>query len=142
MTKINYIYATFERKIIAFGIDVILITIILFPISNLLTILFFGPENTPVVEATQSLSQAKNIDFWMFISTMFKVAGSTKNLIIQFILLVCVLTYFMSFWVKMGASVGKLIMRCKIVDADTYQAITTKQAVKRMLGHFLKGVLP
>ena len=37
----------------------------------------------------------------------------------------------------MGASVGKLVMRCKIVDANTYQAITTKQALMRMLGHLL-----
>jgi uncharacterized RDD family membrane protein YckC len=47
MTKINdikskYEYASLNRKIIAFGIDVVIITLVLSPIMNLLMMIFFG----------------------------------------------------------------------------------------------------
>ena len=36
---------------------------------------------------------------------------------------------------EMGACVGKLIMMCKTVDAESYDNITTKQYIKIMIGH-------
>ena len=44
-------------------------------------------------------------------------------------------TLFPVFWAKIGASIGKLIMRCKILNADSYKPITMKQSIKRMVGH-------
>ena len=140
--KINieseYEYATLNRKIIAFGIDILIITLVLSPILNLLMILFFGTDNTPIADTGKFLGQQnKTIEIATLTDHIFNIISSARWLIVQFTMLFFVTIYFVYFWVKMGASVGKLVMRCKIVDANTYQAITTKQALMRMLGHLL-----
>jgi uncharacterized RDD family membrane protein YckC len=133
----QYEYATLNRKIVAFGIDIVIITFALWPISNLLTMIFFGFNKGPLVEMNQELRQAQNADVATLTGYLWNVVGNAKYIMMQLIMLLFASAYFIYFWSKIGASIGKLIMRCKIVDADTYHNITVKQAIMRMLGHFL-----
>jgi uncharacterized RDD family membrane protein YckC len=131
-------YASLNRKIIAFGIDIVIIMLVLFPISSILTMVFFGINESPLTEMNKALTQTQNADTSMLMNYLWDTLSSAKYLIVQFFIpLVLVSAYFVYFWAKMGASIGKLIMRCKIVDADTYRAITMKQALRRMAGHYL-----
>ena len=133
----QYEYATLNRKIIAFGIDIVIITLVLSPILNLLMMLFFGSDNTQVVEIEKSFGQNKTVEISTLTDYILSVVSSVRWLMVQLVMLFFVILYFVYFWVKMGASIGKLVMRCRIVDANTYQAITMKQAIMRMLGHLL-----
>lgn len=134
----QYEYASFNRKIIAFGIDIVIIMFVLFPISSILTMIFFGPNDSPLAAMNKALAQTQSADTSMFMSYLWDTLSSAKYLLVQFLIpLVLVSLYFVYFWSKMGASIGKLIMCCKIVDADTYLAITMKQALRRMAGHCL-----
>ena len=54
----QYNYATLNRKIIAFGIDIVIITFALSPIMNLLTMILFGFDNNSFIEFDKNLQQA------------------------------------------------------------------------------------
>ena len=133
--ELQYEYASLNRKIIAFGIDIIIITLVLSPILNLLMMIFFGSNNNNITEIGNFLGHNKTFEISTLTDYILSVISSARWLIVQFIMLLLVTAYFVYFWVKMGASIGKLVMRCKIVDAITYQPITMKQAIIRMLGH-------
>ncbi len=54
------------------------------------------------------------------------------------LLLVGVILYM---WVKLdGATPGKKLMKIKVVDAETFENINFKQAVKRFLGYIVSSV--
>ena len=131
----QYNYATLNRKIIAFGIDIVIITFVLSPIMSLLTMIFFGFDNNSFVEFDKNLQQAQNMSFASIFDSLLTTISNLKYIFMQFIMLCCVILYFVFFWAKMGASIGKLIMRCKILDADSYKPITMKQSIKRIVGH-------
>jgi uncharacterized RDD family membrane protein YckC len=40
-------------------------------------------------------------------------------------------------WVKFLGTPGKLLMGCQVVDADTFEPLTVKQAILRYLGYFV-----
>jgi uncharacterized RDD family membrane protein YckC len=140
MTKINdikskYEYASLNRKIIAFGIDVVIITLVLSPIMNLLMMIFFGFDTNYMIDIDKNLDQTKIMTFSSVMSSFCSTISNLRYIMVQLILLMLAMAYFVFFWYKMGASIGKLIMRCKIVDADSYNDITMRQAIKRMAGH-------
>ena len=131
----QYNYATLNRKIIAFGIDIVLITFVLSPVMNALTMIFFGFDSSSLVEFDKNLQQSQNMSLTSIFDSLLTTISNFKYILMQFIMLCCVILYFVFFWAKMGASIGKLIMRCKILDADSYKPITMKQSIKRMVGH-------
>ena len=55
----QYNYATLNRKIIAFGIDIVLITFVLSPVMNALTMIFFGFDNSSLVEFDKNLQHLR-----------------------------------------------------------------------------------
>ncbi len=131
----QYNYATLNRKIIAFGIDIVIITFVLSPIMNLLTMILFGFDNNSFIEFDKNLQQAQNMSFTSIFDSLLITVSNLRYIFMQFIMLCCVTLYFLFFWAKMGASIGKLIMQCKILDADSYKPINMKQSIKRMIGH-------
>jgi uncharacterized RDD family membrane protein YckC len=40
-------------------------------------------------------------------------------------------------WVKFLGTPGKLLMGCQVVDADTFEPLSVKQAILRYLGYFV-----
>lgn len=45
------------------------------------------------------------------------------------------------FWIRYAATPGKILCDCEIVDANTGQSITAKQAIIRYFGYFLSLLL-
>jgi uncharacterized RDD family membrane protein YckC len=77
----------------------------------------------------------KTMTFSSVIDSFLDTMSNLRYIMVQLIMLMFVMVYFVFFWFKLGASIGKLIMGCKIVDADSYDHITMKQSIKRMVGH-------
>jgi len=62
-------------------------------------------------------------------SSLFSVVGIVSNAI------VLVITILL--WMRFLGTPGKLLLGCQIVDADTGNPMTKKQALMRYLGYFL-----
>jgi uncharacterized RDD family membrane protein YckC len=45
-----------------------------------------------------------------------------------------------AFWVKLCGTPGKLLMSCQVVDADSTQPLTLRQAVLRYLGYYVSAL--
>ena len=105
------------------------------PIMNLLMMIFFGFDTSHMVDIDRNIEQVKTMTFSSVIDSFLDTMSNLRYIMVQLIMLMFVIVYFVFFWFKMSASVGKLIMRCKIVDADNYNNITMKQSIKRMVGH-------
>lgn len=63
----------------------------------------------------------------------FSVSETLIGLVLQGI-------YFVSMWVRFGASIGKMAVGIIIVQADDYGRITVGQAVGRFFGQFLSAI--
>jgi len=44
-----------------------------------------------------------------------------------------------AFWVKLFGTPGKLLMGCQVVDADSEEPLSVKQAVLRYLGYYVSA---
>ncbi|MEJ2143355.1 MAG: RDD family protein [Gammaproteobacteria bacterium] len=44
------------------------------------------------------------------------------------------------FWITMSTTPGKLLMGCHIVDADSLQPVSRKQAIIRLAGYFISAL--
>jgi uncharacterized RDD family membrane protein YckC len=62
-------------------------------------------------------------------ASWWSLEGMLEN-ILSFIITV-------AFWVKWYGTPGKLLMGCQVVDADSAQPLTIKQAVLRYLGYYV-----
>ena len=102
-------YVTLNRRLIALSIDICFITLILLPIYFLFSWI------------AQKLGANSESSIWAII-------------IVNLISISCSCTYFLYSWIKMSASPGKYIMRCKIVDKENFENISPKQAFLRLLG--------
>jgi uncharacterized RDD family membrane protein YckC len=45
------------------------------------------------------------------------------------------------FWKKYGATPGKMLLGCKIVDATTFQKLSYKQCIIRLIGYYLSAII-
>ena len=107
MTKINdikskYEYASLNRKIIAFGIDVVIITLVLSPIMNLLMMIFFGFDTNYMIDIDKNLDQTKIMTFSSVMSSFWSTISNLRYIMVQLILLMFAMAYFVFFWYKMG----------------------------------------
>jgi uncharacterized RDD family membrane protein YckC len=50
------------------------------------------------------------------------------------------LMIIVAFWVKLCGTPGKLLMNCQVVNADSTQPLTLRQAVLRYLGYYVSAL--
>ncbi len=129
----EYKYASLNRRALAFTIDCIILVTIMTPVSNLLTNMFLKKDF-----AQSTINSLKNTEGLEYIALISKsLYTNWTYILIQLFLLIIVFSYFFICWKKLGASIGKYILKCKIVDATTYNNIDNTQIILRMLGNCL-----
>ncbi|CAL7960579.1 putative RDD domain-containing protein [Alphaproteobacteria bacterium] len=139
--RFPYPIASFNRKIIASTIDVFLIVlifsspimkIIYYTICNFTTgeevikqvcTCFYNGDIRRVLELVPEL-QAKNLEFNIGVRWVL-------TYIVPFLL---VSVAVVAFWKWKGATPGKIVARCVILDSDVWQPITLKQCIMRCVG--------
>ena len=110
-------YAGFWRRLLAFFLDYLLISIFLSPLLYLV----YG----------------QSYFLWLAQSPgMFETFGYA-DLVLTKILPLAVLVLF---WTSLGATPGKIMLDCKIIDVDTEEFISVKKALLRMLGYFVSAL--
>ena len=116
-TKEKVIYAGFWRRLTATILDFALI----FAVSTPLLFLVYGHDYL----------------FWFMNADFLSSFGAFDFILTK--LFVVIAIFF--FWLNMGATPGKRLLGCRIVDARTHQSITRKQALIR-LGGYIVSALP
>ncbi len=119
MTDTTHIhYAGFWRRLIAFVLDSFLFSAVIAPIL----LLIYG----------------RDYFYWSSeqsgIYAVYGVADFLLTSVLPVILII-------GFWVKLGATPGKLLFDCRVVDAKTLQPLSWKKALLRCLA-YLASALP
>lgn len=111
-------YAGFWRRLLAFILDSFLFGAVVAPFL----VLIYG----------------RDYFYWSSEQTgMFAIYGIADFLLTTLLPVVLII----SFWIKLSATPGKLLLDCKVVDANTLQPISRKKAVIRCLA-YLASALP
>ncbi len=111
------VYAGFWRRLLAFVIDSFLFSALVLP---LLVGLYGRDYFYWSAEQTSMFSSYSVFDFLL-----------TKLLPLALIVI---------FWVKLGATPGKLLLDCRVVDAQTLQPLSWKKALLRCLAYAVSAL--
>ena len=141
MTETNLNYASLNRRVIASSIDILILTLILTPLSHLLDWLFFGHKSMMILLTEffkENDNQVDSEQLWLFISSNYLLV---KYLIVQFILFLVMAACFILFWIRTNQTIGKMITKCVIIDANTGAAPTKKQYIIRFFSYLLSTII-
>ncbi|NNF97461.1 MAG: RDD family protein, partial [Halobacteria archaeon] len=111
-------YAGFWRRLLAFILDSFLFSAVVAP----LLLLIYGRDYF-----YWSSEQAD-------ILAIYGIADFLLTTLLPVVLII-------GFWIKLGATPGKLLLDCKVVDAKTLQPLSWKKALLRCLA-YIASVLP
>ena len=141
--KKQIIYPDFIARIFSTALDLSLFAFIAIPISqfcsfNLLGFFFndyFLSNNINLHNPNEVLSAVVNQKFYEYLKVgnlgkyvLFNISIFATNLLV-------IASYFLGFWYYKGATLSKMFMRMKIVDAVTLNRPTLRQLIKRFLGY-------
>jgi uncharacterized RDD family membrane protein YckC len=152
----NIEYASFHARAIAAVIDCAIVAIAFMPLFYLTNKIIFGnilPADIINAVSQDLIAQSKNgqnLNYQEFIEFIknndeldeyFIVHhGLLKSLINQLIQVFSIAIIFLYFWKKKQATLGKMCLSVKIVDAKTLGKPTNKQLISRMLGYIVSTV--
>ena len=142
--KKQIIYPKFIPRLFSATIDMFLLSIISPFVMNIFARIVYSVAFKDYIFKIQSETGKPESIAQIFYNPAFFEYISTNNKVGLY--LICVLTltlinfllmgtYFVSFWKYFSATPGKLLLRMKIVDANTQEAPSTYQLVKRFCGY-------
>lgn len=130
-------YATFDRRMIASSIDIMIMTIILYPLMAIVNfVLYRGGISLDEFFTTHGRTVSAE-DLGDFIMQEHLIV---KWLFVQGVVFIAMAAYFIWFWYRKGATPGKLVIKCRIIDANTNQPPSLKQCIGRFFGYMLSVV--
>ena len=110
-------YAGFWRRLVAIVLDSLLYISLSLPVL----LAFYGMEYITWLRDSGGVGVMGSFDF-----------------LIQYLLPIVLIVVFL---LKRGATPGKMLMDCVVVDAKTFQPVTLKQSIVRTLGYIF-SILP
>lgn len=133
-------YPSFITRIFATNIDLLLIAVVLLPLMQLfrhkITLMFLGEQ---LLQAGIDTSNQDMVYIALndpeFIQRMHLEDAMSLFAFVTIIQLFFIAVWLIGFWCKFGTSPGKIIMRLRVVDADTLQPISLGKAIIRCLGY-------
>lgn len=147
-------YSSFMSRIIANLIDFVLMGLLFMPFFSIVASFIYGGvlPGEVMFSVTQELnnlaSSGKSIDFLEFLKSneefndyFFKNNGFIKTIINQVFQISCLGIAMLLFWMKKQATIGKMCLSMKIVDAKTLGRPSSKQLILRLLG-LIVSILP
>jgi len=146
--KKQIIYPDFIARIFSTALDLSLYAFISIPVSqfstlNLTKIFFknyFADNNINIQDPNEMLRSLMTQKFYLYLESgnLNKIYLLTVSIFISNLFIIG--TYFVGFWYYKGATLSKMFMRMKIVDATTFSRPTFKQLVKRFLGYLTSPI--
>lgn len=129
-------YADFGSRVMASTIDTGLSLLIVTPFFDHYRYLLFKGKDVQALDS--DLATARSVGDVFAILTAHEMWGRilADNMIHSGILAAVVL----AFWIKKGATPGKMLLRMRIVDEDTLLPPTRRQCLLRLLGYIVSTV--
>ncbi|MDZ5761559.1 RDD family protein [Lyticum sinuosum] len=131
----EYELASFDRRIFASSLDALIISFVTQPISIITeNITGLGRKRQEIIDS--SLVPPVNYgDVVDIVGNAMKdniLSGIVSNFIFyQLIMIVVIMVLTIICWVKWSKTPGKMLLRCCVIDADTGQKMSKKQAIIR-----------
>lgn len=140
--KIQLPYATFNRRIYAMTIDVLLFMLFATPFMNLATGYIMGETNIPKMMSELNLAYLdKEVPFEIFWAKVVEHHLVYKYILMFSTMIILLFIYEFYFWVKFNSTIGKMLFSCKFVDVKTGDVPTKKQYFLRFVG-YVASTLP
>lgn len=125
----KFFFATFNRRLLASTIDMLLIAMLITPVSYTISIL--GIDGAMIKLQMQPELMLQDITIATFFKMLYKSGLIGYILLMQLIVIFLTGLYVIYFWCKKGATPGKMIFKCKVMDEITGGNITIKQGLIR-----------
>lgn len=129
---------SFNARMTASIIDLVVLLLLLIPFSNLLNSIIIGDEAVKVLNDIAANGTVTDTD------TLYKKLLEThffsKYIILNIITMSFTMVYVLILWIKWDASLGKWLMGLKIVDAKTGESPSIKQYFIRIFSYFLSAL--
>ncbi len=138
--KKQIIYTKFIDRMFAAVIDLAIFALIFRPVKQFIIQplfiyifrSFFINYGIDVKDDKAITAALKTQEFYNYLSSVNLVS---YFLILTIINIIAMGLYCILFWYKYSATPGKMIMRMKIVDSDTYEKLSLSRVIKRFLGY-------
>jgi len=135
-------YASLTRRLIAAIVDLVVVMLVVVPLTNW-TVSFISNGGDLPALMMDYFERHASAD--ISVSDMVHYLES-HNAIIPYILsqvisLLMVMAYCVAFWCWQGATLGKMLLRIKVIDMKSGGALTLRQAIARVFGYVLSSVI-
>ncbi len=129
-------YASFSTRLLAVAIDFTIIAFLLTPVvPSVNSFLVSGLDLEQFI-----ISGTNRIDMSAMFSYLSNKNFFIKYFLVQLLTVMFIVGLFLLSWIKIGSTIGKWILGCKIVDAQTLAIPSRAQYVKRAGGYFVSGI--
>ncbi|QUI60614.1 MULTISPECIES: RDD family protein [Wolbachia] len=128
-------YVTGLRRYLSVLLDLIIIVLFLQFCGQTLNQLFMSSESSKIlgqIAAKYQMQVPLSAEETAMQSKLIKLL--VLNQIVQFIMLFSYVAYM---WIRFGATPGKLLLGLRVVNAQTFEKLTLKQAIKRFFSFIL-----
>ena len=128
--------APLNRRLMAAMIDAILIISILSPAINAMVAAISNGGDIPTLMMAYTETHAGDtMNISDVIHYLDEHNAFVPFILSQFILLTALMAYYVIFWTWQGATIGKMLLRIKVVNAKDGAPVSMKQAWLRILGY-------
>lgn len=139
--KKQIIFTKFIPRIFAAMLDLALLNLAIAPFMNIVSQHWFSHvfndflTNYAIDTSNLERAMYKSISMPEFINDLTLLVFFTYFGVLVIIFLIVASLYFIFFWHKFGATPGKMLLRMKIVDANSYEKPTLHALVRRFLAY-------
>ena len=130
-------YVTGLRRYISVLLDLIIIVLFLQLCGQALSQLFMSSESSKIlgqITAKYQMQTPLSAEEIAMQSRIIKLL--ILNQVVQFIML---FSYVVYMWIRFAATPGKLLLGLRVVNAQTFERLTLKQATKRFFSFILSA---
>lgn len=126
-------YVGFWARLLASLVDTVLVGMLVAP---LLTLIFGSSYWTPLVELWRSRADLSALLAAVDVASTAEPAtgGGPVDFLVTWILPAVAI---IAFWLARQATPGKMLIRARVVDAETGAPVTRRQAIGRYLGYYV-----
>ena len=130
-------YATLNRRMIAATLDLLIIAIFFTPLFSMIEGAIYGEKTPYVVMLEYTRDNPEVTRFSEILKYMSNIGTLQKYFTVQISVFIIIGLFMVVFWYFKGATPGKMILRCRIQDAESGERPSIMQYITRFVGYVL-----
>jgi uncharacterized RDD family membrane protein YckC len=135
-------YATFNRRMLAATVDSLLIMLLVAPLIDYVFTVTYGPApvDLEALRAHMQTAQSEEEIKALLATALYNSGFVTRYILNSLAQLVVMFAFTAWFWRKWSATPGKMLLRIKVVDANTEEPLTNEQIWLRLCGYIISCI--